>query len=81
MVHLLVIALFVAVLTPGPEYVAPMYERLGPIGASAMVLGALVAIWMPTWWMVAILGRRLARRGASRDGLRCRGRRARRRMA
>ena len=48
MVHLLVIALFVAVLTPGPEYVAPMYERVGPIGASAMVLGALVAIWMPT---------------------------------
>ncbi|MCH9058081.1 MAG: hypothetical protein IIB55_05580, partial [Planctomycetes bacterium] len=49
MVHLLVIALFVAVLTPGPEYVAPMYERVGPIGATALVGGALVAIWLPRW--------------------------------
>ena len=67
MVHLLVIALFVVVLTPGPDYVAPMYERVGPIGATAMVLGALVAIWLPTWWIVAILGRRLARRGDPRS--------------
>lgn len=66
MIHLLVIALFAAVLSRETFGTAPYYDRLGSGGAIAITLGSVATIWLAAWMIVAALGRRLERRGDAR---------------
>ena len=66
MIHLLVIALFAAVLTRETFGRPPLYTAVGTGGAIGITLGLMVAIWLLAWIVVAALGRRLERRGDAR---------------
>ncbi len=66
MIHLLVIALFAAVLSHELFGQARFYADVGTGGAIAITLGSVVVIWLSAWIVIAALGRHLERRGDAR---------------
>jgi STE24 endopeptidase len=66
MIHLLVIALFAAVLSRASFETPALYARLGTGGSITITLGSIVTIWLMAWIIVASLGRRLERKAEGR---------------
>jgi STE24 endopeptidase len=66
MLHVLIIAVFLAVLVRGGMGTPALYTQLGPWGAAAASLGALAGVWLLVQALVWRWGRALDRHGWAR---------------